>query len=50
MELHGSAKDFHPCKSEGNTCIAEPKREVLPFTATSNKNITLVKVNKDGIK
>ena len=36
--------------SEGNTCIAEPKREVLPFTATSNKNITLVKVNKDGIK
>ena len=30
--------------------IAEPKREVLPFTATSNKKITLVKVNKDGIK
>ena len=31
-------------------CIAEPKREVLPFTATSNKKITLVKVNKNGIK
>ena len=28
----------------------EPKREALPFTATSNKKITLVKVNKDDIK
>ena len=34
----------------GNTCIAEPKREVLPFTVTSSKKITIVKVNKDCIK
>ena len=32
------------------TCIAEQKREVLPFTATSIKYITLVRVIKDGIK
>ena len=37
-------------KSEGNTCIAGPKHDVLPFTATPNKKITLVKVNKDSRK